>query len=355
MGPIRILIIEDDVDIIDLLRSILEPQFECFTAANGMEGLQQAIRGEPDVVICDIMMPLMDGWEFIKRLRGMKGYEWMPVIFLSALTSREHIQQGYQLGAALYVTKPIDPPRFKRLLELFIKDHDIQEKPKRLSIERVRALSVFPQVGTPADANKTPAPNHPATATPPPPPHASTAPRAAAATPRPPQATPRVLVVEDDADSRQLVYTALKDDCEILEAADGVSAIDYAVRYKPDLFIIDGMLPRLTGYQLTVMLKKNREFYKSPIIFISGKATPRDREYVDKLGVVNFLAKPFSGVQIKRVVEEIIKKPDFVIHTDRLDSNQIQLEQFHQVETQRGKTPAIRMQQPEQRPPLDKL
>ncbi|MEN6627897.1 MAG: response regulator [Candidatus Sumerlaeia bacterium] len=337
MGPMRILIIEDDVDIIDLMRSMLEPQFECFTAANGMEGLQQAIRGEPDIVICDIMMPVMDGWEFIKRLRAMKGYEWMPVIILSALNSRDQIQQGYQLGAALYVTKPIDPPRFKRLLELFIKDHNIETRPKRLSIERVRALGLFPHVASqtpePAHEHEKPAAPRQAIPMPPPPSYAA----GAASPSRAPSGPPRVLVVEDDADSRQLIYTALKDDCEILEAGDGVTAIDYAVRYKPDLFIVDGMLPRLTGYQLTVMLKKNREFYKAPIVFISGKATPRDREYVDKLGVVHFLAKPFSGIQIKRVVEDVLKSPDFVIRTDRVNSNQIDLEQFHRLETQRGK------------------
>lgn len=354
MGPMRILIIEDDVDIIDLMRSILEPQFECYTASNGMEGLQQAVRGEPDVVICDIMMPVMDGWEFIKRLRAMKGYEWMPVIILSALNSRDQIEHGYKLGAMLYVTKPIDPARFKRLLDLFIKDHNIETKPKRLSIERVRALSLFPQVGAPADP-----PPHKTAIPMPPPPNETPAPAAqrtagASATPQKPGGAPRVLVVEDDADARQLVYTALKDDCEILEAGDGVTAIDYAVRYKPDLFIIDGMLPRLTGYQLTVMLKKNREFYRSPIVFISGKSTPRDREYVDKLGIVNFLAKPFSGIQIKRIVEDIIQSPDFTIRTDRVDSNQIQLEQFHQVETHRAKMPAMRMQTIE-KPPLDKL
>ncbi len=353
MGPMRILIIEDDVDIIDLMRSILEPQFECYTAANGMEGLQQAVRGEPDVVICDIMMPVMDGWEFIKRLRAMKGYEWMPVIILSALNARDQIEQGYKLGAMLYVTKPIDPARFKRLLELFIKDHDIKTKPKRLSIERVRALSMIPQAGTPTETEP-PKPHK--TAIPmPPPPGEKPAPQRAAAANAPKQATvPRVLVVEDDDDARQLVYTALKDDCEILEAADGVTAIDYAVRYKPDLFIIDGMLPRLTGYQLTVMLKKNREFYRAPIVFVSGKSTPRDREYVDKLGVVNFLPKPFSGIQIKRVVEDIIQSPDFTVRTDRIDANQIQLEQFHQVETHRAKIPAMRMQ-PIEKPPLDKL
>ena len=65
-----------------------------------------------------------------------------------------------------------------------------------------------------------------------------------------------------------------------------------AVRYKPDLFIIDGMLPKMTGYQLVAMLKKNRTLLNAPIIFISGRASARDKQYVTKLGVQHFLAKP---------------------------------------------------------------
>ncbi len=350
MGAIRVLIIEDDKDIVDLVRSVLEPSFECFTAANGMEGLQQAVRGEPDLVICDIMMPVMDGWEFMRKLRAMRGYDHMPVVFLSAISSRSQIQQSYELGIALYVTKPIDPMRFKRLIELFIKDHSIEPRTKRLSIERVRALGVFPEI----QAGPTPSGRSPSAAPPP-------------AVPRPPlsridvpePAVPtdvraRVMVVDDDEDICGMIHAALKDEFELIEAHDGITAIDFAVRYKPDIFIVDGMLPRMTGYQLTVMLKKNRDFYRSPIIFISGKATARDRDYVSRLGVMDFLAKPFTPDQIRRLALTVARRPDFTIRTDRPRADQVQLEQLHRVETQRGQGPRFHVEQIE-RPPMDHI
>src|SRR5688572_7144752 len=109
MIAIRVLILEDDEDIIEPLPSVLEPHYECYTAGNGMEGLQQAAAGQPDLIICDIMMPVMDGWEFMRRLRLQSDFNNIPVIFLSALSKSDHIRDGYSLGAALYFTKPINP------------------------------------------------------------------------------------------------------------------------------------------------------------------------------------------------------------------------------------------------------
>ena len=361
MGAIRVLIIEDDNDIIDLVRSVLEPDFECFTAGNGMEGLQQAVRGEPDLVICDIMMPVMDGWEFMRKLRAMRGYAHMPVVFLSALSSRSHIREGYELGISLFQPKPIDPQRFRRLIEMFVKDRGIVARPKRLDIKRVRQLGFIQETPTPKPSAPEPSATRPPAssarqAAPAPIPSpiagAPTLPRIEISMPPPPppDVMPRVLIVEDDPDSSGMVHAALKADFEVIETRDGITAIDLAVRYKPDIFIIDGMLPRMTGYQLTVMLKKNREFYRTPIIFISGKATSRDRDYVARLGVMDFMAKPFSGDQIRRLALSVTRRADFTVRTDRIPSAQVRLEQLQRLETHRATGPRFRVENPAHRP-----
>lgn len=385
MGLIRVLILEDDEDIIDLIRSILEPAYDCFSAANGMEGLQQALEGEPDFIICDIMMPVMDGWEFIRRLRAMPGFETIPVIFLSALSSQERIKEGYRLGATLYLTKPIEPARLRRNLDLFIRDHAITPRPKKRRSDELKAYSMktgdslileltAPKAPQPAPA-KAPTPAVPAPA-----PVKPTAPSpapAAASPPRDPQkkedttglgkkeedtigpkkkdepgarkkmfpppmpvSTPsdrvRIMVVDDDRDTCQMLHAALVEEYEVMETSDGISAIERSVRYKPDIFIIDGMLPRMTGYQLTMMLRKNRDFYRSPIIFISGKATPRDQQYAQSLGISHFMAKPFTAKQMTKLLAEIIAKPDFAIRKDRIDMKQVFLEQFQHIEVNRS-------------------
>ena len=352
MGTLRVLILEDDEDIIDLLRSILEPVYECYTAANGLEGLRQAEHGQPDLIICDIMMPVIDGWEFMRRLRATPGVDGTPVIFLSALSAQTSIREGYKLGAALYLTKPIDPSRLRRNLELFIKDHAIHARAKRMRIEQLKPQAVEP--------DKKPIPDSKPMAAGPA--GLAAAKGAPAKAPEPTQATGdqdkskqgnhpagmqaekspvrvRILVVEDDRDTCQMIQAGLVEKYDVVDAGDGIEAIERAVRTKPDLFIIDGMLPRMTGYQLTMMLKKNRDFYKSPIIFISGKATQRDQQYVKSLGIEQFLAKPFTMQQLTRMVHEAIAAPDFKIHGDRIDLKQISLERFQRVETHRASLP----------------
>ena len=362
MDPIRVLIVEDDADIIDLLRSVLEPTYECIVATNGLEGLQVAQAGEPDMIVCDIMMPVMDGREFVRGLRANPGFENIPVIFLSALSSREQIREGYSLGASLYMTKPIEPQRFRRNIELFITDHNISAKSRRRSVSEIQTGGIGPQAEAESDyyseVQRLLSSVQPPLEVPPKAPVLNDAPPVAVAAP--PQAPAprrmdpdleralrgdrkgksanrlRLLVVDDDKDTLMMIRSGFDDVYDVLTTGDGISAIQLAVRYQPDIFIIDGMLPRMTGYQLTMMLKKNRDFYKAPIIFISGKATARDKLYVERLGVSNFLAKPFKIEQLQPIIQEIVDKPNFALRADRIDFKQFFLEQFQHIETHRS-------------------
>jgi DNA-binding response OmpR family regulator len=390
MNKLRILIIEDDRDIVDLVASVLGANYECFAAANGLEGLQMAQQGDPDLIICDIMMPVMDGWEFMRRLRKFEDLGKMPVIFLTALSQREQIHDGYQLGAGLYLTKPIDPARLKRNIELYLEDHGITARPKRLSIadllvgetsgksrapkEPTAAIAPpsRPAEERPRQADERPRPAAAKTSTGPRPEEkpsspkqapdsspretrAATAPAspkqpsdASAKEHRPTQAPTRsgkkrpvdnvqpttqkvrVLAVDDDPDTLQMIRTGLTAAFEVIEARDGITAIEMAVRYKPDLFVIDGMLPRMTGYQLTMMLRKNREFYRAPIVFISAKATARDQQYVQKLGVNHFLAKPFKIKSLTELIDRLVHQPAFSIRADRVGMSQAYLDRLQQ-------------------------
>jgi DNA-binding response OmpR family regulator len=163
------------------------------------------------------------------------------------------------------------------------------------------------------------------------------------------------MVVDDDKDTCQLLHAILGDEYDILEAHDGITAIELAIRYKPDLFIIDGMLPRMSGAQLTLMLKKNRDFCKTPIVFISGKASQRDQEHVKNLGVTQFVAKPFTPQQILGAVHGITRQPDFVIHKDRINMRQVALENFTHLEAHRKTTETPSLSEMEQQALTNRL
>ena len=105
-----VLVIDDDPVILDLLRVNFEIEgFDVVTATNGEEGLERAQAIRPDVVISDIMMPKRDGLQLLGDLKADPETEDLPVILLSAKAQKSEVQEGLDLGADDYVTKPFDP------------------------------------------------------------------------------------------------------------------------------------------------------------------------------------------------------------------------------------------------------
>jgi adenylate cyclase len=106
----RILVVDDTPDNLFLMNALLEDRYEVATADSGSAALEAVRTHLPDLILLDIMMPGMDGYEVIRRLRKDPATAQIPVIFLTALTSPEEEQHGLDLGAVDYITKPISPP-----------------------------------------------------------------------------------------------------------------------------------------------------------------------------------------------------------------------------------------------------
>jgi DNA-binding response OmpR family regulator len=106
----RVLICDDDPVILRLLEVNLELEgFHVLTGNNGEEGVEIALREKPDLVILDIMMPKMDGYEACKRLKEDASTQHIPVVFLSAKAQASDIEKGRSYGVDEYLTKPFDP------------------------------------------------------------------------------------------------------------------------------------------------------------------------------------------------------------------------------------------------------
>lgn len=103
----KLLIIEDDIVLRENIAELLElNNFEVLKASNGKEGFKIARTTLPDLVICDIMMPEMDGYEVLQELSKNKKTKFTPFIFLSAKTEHEDVRKGMNMGADDYITKP---------------------------------------------------------------------------------------------------------------------------------------------------------------------------------------------------------------------------------------------------------
>lgn len=102
----KVLVIDDEETTVQLIGMLLERRgFEVIKAYRAEEGLRKAYRYQPDIVLLDIMMPDMDGWEVCKRLREMSD---VPVIFLTARSEVRDVVRGLEMGADDYVVKPYD-------------------------------------------------------------------------------------------------------------------------------------------------------------------------------------------------------------------------------------------------------
>jgi DNA-binding response OmpR family regulator len=114
----KILCIEDDRETAALIAEELTDRgFEVRLAHDGREGLAAVLKDMPDLVLCDISMPIMSGFELLERLTALEPrFAKMPFIFLTALTDRDNELKGRQLGADDYVTKPIDFDRLDAII-----------------------------------------------------------------------------------------------------------------------------------------------------------------------------------------------------------------------------------------------
>lgn len=106
----KLLLVDDDPNLILLVQDYLEFQgYEVKTAGHGKEALNILENFEPDMIICDVMMPEMDGYTLIEMIRKDSKMNWIPVLFLSAKGQSEDRVKGLQKGADVYLIKPFEP------------------------------------------------------------------------------------------------------------------------------------------------------------------------------------------------------------------------------------------------------
>jgi len=135
----KVLVVDDERAIVRLIEVNLRLEnFEVITAADGFQALQEVQASRPDLIILDIMMPRMDGWEVLRRVRQEESSRDIPVVVLTARTSDSDIIQGWQLGADEYITKPFSPIALVKTVEMVL-ERTPEERRARREREIVRA------------------------------------------------------------------------------------------------------------------------------------------------------------------------------------------------------------------------
>ena len=123
-----VLVIDDNLDIRENTAEILElAGYKTFTAENGKKGVEVALKEKPDVIVCDIMMPELDGYGVLHLLRKNVETEKIPFLFLTAKTERSDFRKGMEMGADDYITKPFEDIELLNAIEIRLKKAAVLE------------------------------------------------------------------------------------------------------------------------------------------------------------------------------------------------------------------------------------
>lgn len=144
-----VLIIEDEIHIRQNLVDILSyAGFDTLQAEDGFIGIELAQQRTPDIILCDIMMPDMDGYTVLRRLQSIPSTSTIPFIFLSAITDRPSIRYGMELGADDYVTKPFTANELLAAVQIRLTKHAVNmrqyQKPGTNSVSSSSPLTISP-------------------------------------------------------------------------------------------------------------------------------------------------------------------------------------------------------------------
>lgn len=147
----QLLLIDDDPNLILLVKDYLEFRgYEVITAENGREALEVLEQQVPDMIICDVMMPEMDGYAFVEHVRQDPRTSWIPVLFLSAKGQSQDRVKGLNTGADVYMVKPFEPEELVAQVESSLK------QASRLIQHPSAGADAGPKLQVPFDVELTP-------------------------------------------------------------------------------------------------------------------------------------------------------------------------------------------------------
>ncbi len=138
----KVLVVDDEADVLLLCRVNLEFEgYEVVEAGDGEEAMQKVRQYDPDVILLDVMMPKMDGWQVLAALKADPETADIPVVMLTAKVQDQDQIRGWSGGAADYITKPFSPLALSQVLEnVLSNDPEEEERRRRMILEKLQLL-----------------------------------------------------------------------------------------------------------------------------------------------------------------------------------------------------------------------
>lgn len=242
-----VLLVDDSKIIHQMIDEVLSANnFRIMNAYNGWEGLEFLKKCKPDIIISDIEMPEMDGYEFCKAIKNSTHLEHIPVMILSSLDSNLDIDRGFEAGANDYLTKPINND------ELVSRIQNLLQKNARSVREKI-------------------------------------------------------LVVDDSSIVSSMLYQGLKQQgFRVFTAVNGMDGLAKAREINPDLITSDYDMPVMNGWEFCTALRREDALKDIPVIMLTSRDSTVDKRKSTGAGVKAYLTKPFPIEKLLVVIEKVL-------------------------------------------------
>ena len=251
----RVLIVDDVNENLHAMTNILRDSYAVVVASTGERALKLAARKpQPDLMLLDIRMPGMDGYDVLRRLKANPRTADIPVIIVTGLLESEDEARGLKMGAADYISKPVDPD-WLRLCVL-----------TQLELRRYRRKPVLRRPGRDGAL----------------------------------QGYCTLLIVDDVPENVHGFVSALSDEYRIIVANNGPKAIELALgAAAPDLILLDIMMPEMDGYEVCRRIKSTEAGNRIPIIFVSVVNESVEKVRGFSIGAADYITKPFDIDEVR--------------------------------------------------------
>jgi len=294
----RLLLVEDSEAAVIQLKTVLEEEgYFVDVVRSGHEALDYMATTVPDGIILDLMMPGIDGFQVLERMRNTKATSQIPVLVLTArdltpedlgrLTNNK-IQQLIQKGDVdqqelLLKTRLMlgsqPGPMPESSASLVNTAHHFIRKPETKGSDTIQKIEEQPAL---QDLKSTKE--------------------------RKTKGKAAILVVEDNPDNMITIKAILQNKHIIWEATDGEKGLKMAMTKEPDLILLDISLPKMDGFTVVKKIKENNETKKIPVIALTARAMKGDREMILEAGCDDYISKPIDPVSITQKIYDWLKR-----------------------------------------------
>jgi two-component system cell cycle response regulator len=281
----KIMIVDDEPLNIKLLAARLnQGKYDIITTYSGEEALEKVFEFLPDLILLDIMMPGLDGYEVARRLKGDPRTSDIPIIMITTLDDADDKHKALEVGADEFLNKPVDPAELQIRVQSLLRLKEYREQ----LTGRTESKKAF----TPASFDE----------------------------PLTEQAggLPVVLLVEDDKKDAKLLKTYLHDGSyHVRITPNGEDALFLCGQGNVDVVLLDLVLPGLDGFEVCQQLKENKDSRNIQVVIITSLQDLDSRIKGIELGADEFLAKPINKQEIRARVNALLKKKAYL---DRLSA-----------------------------------